>query len=249
MYDWLAQYSRPVLIFLVVSNITVALGFGLRPEPVSTPSAALSPTPAQHALHRETDPADVIAAEVIDAGMTDAEVIAAATAAVAIDSQSVQSLDAEPVEELPRTCRSWGPEPSADVFAPRIATLQDEGAFPEIVESHIAGPEDYLVYIDAMGSADQARRIAGELQAVGIDSYRINRDSGMILSVGVFSRRPLADAQLSRVEKLGYNAGLETLSRTQTVYNLQAYVAADSQHFSESTMACADGWQEFAQGK
>ncbi len=138
-----------------------------------------------------------------------------------------------------KECRVWGPESDPDTFAPLQSELDQIGGFPEIIEMQVAGKPDYLVYVANLGSRDNAKRVASELRSQDIESYLINRDDGSrILSVGVFSRKRLADRQLQKVTDLGYAGQVDELPRAQTVYNLTAHVELDSQLYKTSTSAC-----------
>ena len=83
-----------------------------------------------------------------------------------------------------------------------------------------------------------------ELKAVKVDNFRIQRDEGDIISVGVFSRRLLADRQLARVRELGYPADVQVMERSQTVYNLQAYVDRTSALYAQSSQDCTNSVSE-----
>lgn len=138
-----------------------------------------------------------------------------------------------------KECRVWGPESDPSTFVPLQSELEQIGGFPELVETQIDSKPDYLVYVANLGSRDNAKRVATELRSQDIDSYLINRDDGSrILSVGVFSRKRLADRQLERVVSLGYAGQVDELPRAQTVYNLTAHVELDSQLYKTSTSAC-----------
>jgi len=137
-----------------------------------------------------------------------------------------------------RECRVWGPRATADEFSEVERQLAEEGGFPEIRATEVRASPVYLVYIDVLDSRTQARRIAQELKTINIDNLWMRRDSGVIVSVGVFSRRLLADRQLSRMQELGYEAKLEEMPRQQTVYKLYGYVKPDAPVYAESSTSC-----------
>ena len=176
---------------------------------------------------------------------TTGEAVVPAPSLQALEGPEIQLLAeiAPPAEAVPkppvRECRIWGPEKSPDLFAELQANLDAIGGFPEIQETEVRAAPDYLVYVTGLGSRDNAKRAARELKALNIDSYAMTSESGApILSVGLFSRENLAVKQEERVAKLGYEVVLETLERTQTVYNLVAHVRVDSDEYQSSTSAC-----------
>ncbi len=147
---------------------------------------------------------------------------------------------AEPTPKPPaRECRIWGPEQDPQAFDTLRVELDAIGGFPEVQETTVRAEPDYLVYVQALGSRDNAKRVARELKALNIDSYAMTADSGApILSVGLFSREHLAKRQHQRVTELGYEVATDVLERTQTVYNLVAHVSVDSDAYGTSTSAC-----------
>ena len=145
-----------------------------------------------------------------------------------------------PVDKpLPKECRVWGPEQSPSAFDDLLADLDAQGGFPEVKKTEVQGDPDFLVYIGELGSRENAKRVARELNSLDMESYlMIREDDTPILSVGLFSRQPLANKQLNRVTTLGYAGFIEELPRAQTVYSLTAHVQADSQLYKTSTSPC-----------
>lgn len=140
-----------------------------------------------------------------------------------------------------RACRVWGPRKSAEAFAELAQALNEVGGFPEVVAVEVEAAPTYMVYVDGQ---TRARQIMQELKAVKVDNFRIQRDEGDIISVGVFSRRLLADRQLARVRELGYPADVQVMERSQTVYNLQAYVDRTSALYAQSSQDCTNSVSE-----
>jgi hypothetical protein len=140
-----------------------------------------------------------------------------------------------------RACRVWGPRKSAEAFAELAQALNEVGGFPEVVAVEVEAAPTYMVYVDGQ---TRARQIMQELKAVKVDNFRIQRDEGDIISVGVFSRRLLADRQLARVRELGYPAYVQVMERSQTVYNLQAYVDRTSALYAQSSQDCRNSVSE-----
>ena len=174
-----------------------------------------------------------------------AEIAAAVPAVVQEESPNIQLLaevSASPpaaAQPAAMQCRIWGPEQTPDAFDNLIVELESSGSFPEVQPLEIKAASDYLVFIGELGSRDNAKRIAKELNALKIDSYLINRkDSPLMLSVGVFSRQSLAQRQHNRIDELGYAVEIEELERSQTVYQLSAHVPEGSPAYKSSTSAC-----------
>ncbi len=143
------------------------------------------------------------------------------------------------LQAAPRECRLWGPESDPQAFMALVAQLDAMGSFPEVQKREISGAPDYLVYVGELGSRDNAKRVARELNALEIDNYLINREAASpIISVGVFSRKSLADQHIEKIAGLGYHVFLEQLERAQTVYSLVAHVSADTALYNSSTSAC-----------
>jgi hypothetical protein len=137
------------------------------------------------------------------------------------DTPQVTQPSIEVSANSPQACVAVGPFDDLH----QVETLRDEileqGGNAEVVEEEIDRSPDYLVYIHTTGSRVVARRVREELKAQAIDSHIIaGGDLQDALSVGVFSREPLARAQYDRVLGLGYEAAVRPLPRRRTVYHL-----------------------------
>ena len=138
-----------------------------------------------------------------------------------------------------KVCRIWGPEDDADSFTALLNRLKADGGLPEVVASEIQAEPDYLVAVVGFKAVEQAKRSARELGALKIESYLLQREGyPPALSVGVFSRKKLAQAQQDRIAALGYEVRIDPLARRQTVYNLWAHVSADSDVYATSVAPC-----------
>jgi len=221
--QWLLVNSRIVIGALLCANLGVAGLFLLshKPRPSTHPVSADVLEGLEIILLSELEvPAD----DVLEDRHLNEEVIP--TGSVATPAPSA------------RECRVWGPRATADEFSEVERQLAEEGGFPEIRATEVRASPVYLVYIDVLDSRTQARRIAQELKTINIDNLWMRRDSGVIVSVGVFSRRLLADRQLSRMQELGYEAKLEEMPRQQTVYKLYGYVKPDAPVYAQSSSSC-----------
>ena len=221
---WLLPRRHLVLAGLLCANVCLAFALIASQEPLPNDQLAHFPQENQLKLVQET-------------------LVAHSEALEGAESQgSNQDSNTTPVvTRVPsaKECRLWGPESDPMEFQNLQRQLSELGGFPEIVKMQVDGEPDYLVYVADVGSRDNAKRVSAELLSQNIESYLINRDDGSrILSVGVFSRAPLAQRQLQRVSALGYAGQVEELPRAQVVYNLTAHVALDSDLYKTSTSAC-----------
>lgn len=125
-------------------------------------------------------------------------------------------------------CRAWGPfdeVAAAEAAAVRLAL--SPGTF-EVYQSRVHAEPDYLVFVRASRSLEEARLAMSHLQENGLDSYIMERgQAGNRLAAGVFSSLERAEAQHRRVVELGYEGGIEPLDRSRRTYHLMARVAAD----------------------
>ena len=136
-------------------------------------------------------------------------------------------------------CRAWGPFNDITQLEPLQASVATVGSAIEVRTSEIAGEPDYLVFIDTGGNPDTARRTLAELQNQSVDAYVIAGGPFLnAVSVGVFSRQNRARSQHERVENLGYDASIETLNRSQSVYHLIARVPATFELAELDSVAC-----------
>ena len=145
---------------------------------------------------------------------------------------------AEP-EEL--VCRAWGPFNDITQLEPLQARVAAVGSAIEVRTSEIAGDPDYLVFIDTGGNADTARRMLQELESQSVDAYVIAGGPFLnAVSVGVFSRQARANIQHDRVESLGYDASIEALTRSQSVFHLIARVPQGFRSREPGSVACTE---------
>ena len=150
----------------------------------------------------------------------------------------VSEAPSEPAPSL-RECRTWGPSEDPAVFDGLRERLVAAGAFPELRETRIDGAPDYLVVVENLGSQDAVRRATQELNGLGIETYVMNRNDGLSISVGLFSRLSGAQDRRGRTAELGYDVDIKTLSREKTVYELAAHVQVESEDYKTSTSPCA----------
>ena len=215
---WLMIYSRPLIFALLAINLIVAGGLSLVVSPENSQQVAVT---QMHSAQTPVENDLLLLSEVRLEELVTAE------------PQEGEAQDA-----LIKECRVWGPQVEVVAFSELSQKLEITGGFPEVVEVQIAAPPSFMVFVDVREGSTQTRQVMQELTAVEIDNYRIARDEGDIVSVGVFSNRDLAEKQLQKVRELGYATNLETIERSQTVYTLHGYVENDSELFASSSHEC-----------
>lgn len=138
-------------------------------------------------------------------------------------------------------CRVWGPFDSRAALETVEAEITSVGGEPQVTESAVPGPPEYLVYVGILGEARNAGRVLKELKSQAVDSALIYQGRfSNTLSVGVFSRSERARRQLRKVTKLGHDAGIEEIDRSHNVFHLQAHVRADFQHTASPSGPCRE---------
>ena len=155
---------------------------------------------------------------------------------VAVDAESEvdqRQAPAAPPEPLPQprpaqrgACVALGPFETRDEATAIGDEIVAGGGETLIVEDSEVGEPDYFVYVEPAASRALAHRTWRELVAQGIDAFVIprgERENGV--SVGVFSRRELAEAQHSRVSELGFAVATQTVRRSHVAYLLHAWDA------------------------
>jgi len=146
-----------------------------------------------------------------------------------------------PEEPPALVCRAWGPFTSDETLEPAriaVAAVTDQ---LEVLESRVAAPPDYLVYLDTDNNIDNARRLQKELESQNIDAYVIAGGPFLnAVSAGVFSRRPSAEGLMQRLKNLGFSPRLESLEREQEVRHLVARVPAAFQLDGMTAQPCPE---------
>lgn len=138
-----------------------------------------------------------------------------------------------PLESLPQpraarraACVALGPFETRDEAAAIGDEIAAAGGETLLVEESEVGEPDYFVYVEPAASRALAHRTWRELVAQGVDAFVIprgERENGV--SVGVFSRRELAEAQHARVAELGFPVATRTVRRSHATYLLHAWDA------------------------
>lgn len=132
-----------------------------------------------------------------------------------LDPGVVQARKDTAIVDQPALCLMVGAFASAmdaSEFMMRLAAL-DVMSYEHPVD--LSAGEGYWVYLRPSTNRDEARRRLAELQARGVDSYIIPKgelENG--ISLGVFTRRDLAEARLAELTRLGLSVNLHNIERS-----------------------------------
>lgn len=132
---------------------------------------------------------------------------------------AVRARTEAPIVKNPSLCvmvGAFASQVDAQEFMTRLAAL-DVVSFDHPLD--LSAGEGYWVYLQPFANRDQARRRLAELQARGIDSYIIPKgelENG--ISLGVFTRRDLAEARLVELRRLGLSVDLYNIERSYREY-------------------------------
>ncbi len=214
--QWLIRNSRLVVGVLVAANVSLSVLWAYAQPGQDADLPQIQPTlklirPAQPVAAADAGSAHLNAA--VD-GVAPTGTAPGPIAPLAKSGEPTAG-DIDPAHAA--ICQAFGPftdENEARAFRD-LAIGRPGGA--QIHRSEISGRSDYMVYIEPLGSPQRARRVLRALQSRDIDTHLISNNA---LSVGVFSERPRALAQQSRITGLGYEVGIEELSRRHSVFHV-----------------------------
>ena len=238
---------RIVLVSLILLNCAVALGYVMlgneRPEQVNSdhnePGHSASDVAIAHQL--ESEDAEIGSQDVSGQVESESPADSVLLTAAETDDEEVVAQDFQ----AQRVCRIWGPESKPENFLKLEENLLADGGLPEVISQEIEINADYMVAVTGIESYDRARQIAAELQEMGIENYLMPKNGdNLLISIGVFSQESRAKAQQIRVQELGYQVKIDTLKRSQKVYNLMAHIEKSSDFYDTSTSSCLDIAQE-----
>ena len=140
---------------------------------------------------------------------------------VAIEpDNSVASAPPETVADLATSCMSVGPFRELSQVTAAAATLRADGLEPR----QRAGEGDvwsgYWVYLERIDTSETAQSMIDALHSNGVsDAYIIpDSDSGILISLGVFSEIIRASRISERVGDLGFDATITDRVRRASVY-------------------------------
>lgn len=220
-----AVLNRPLvlgaLLLVVLGNLLLGIGLMLQSDPAPAPQGA--------------DSFGQPLAKINRAGAADAaENARAAQRAEVADKESVNIPDDN------RRCRYWGPfedESQAEVLLGalvRASVLASIGA-GQVASELLQLDPDHLIFIGPYDDQAAARKIRDDLLELGSDSSVVSRTGQLVVSVGVFSQRRFADAQIAKLQDWGFAPQRRELARSQRVF----FVTADLDQKQRSTLGDA----------
>jgi len=140
-------------------------------------------------------------------------------ASPAVSQQSAQPVTRDepalPMKDGKLLCDMVGPfedKPQAELFLERLTAI-DIAA--QIKDLELPAGLRYQVYLAPEASRKAALRKLTELQAKQVDSYIIPKgELANGISLGLFSREPLAQDHLSKMRSIGLNPEMKVIERT-----------------------------------
>lgn len=118
-------------------------------------------------------------------------------------------------EKENKLCEILGPfdgEPSAQEMVERLRALD---VHSEVRTLQLPAGPGYWVYLEPEPNRKAALRKLAELQSRGVDSYVIPKgeiENG--ISLGMFSKKSLADSRMAEAERMGLSPRMQTIERT-----------------------------------
>jgi len=169
---------------------------------------------------------------------SDSEVVAVTAGEVFVERDFGPTIEIDSV--LPEAeCRVWGPVDTPTAFAGTISRLEALGSLPVINQERLPSPSNYLVYLSGFDDAEDLRVAQQDLRRRKVDhSVLGDGTSPRTISVGVFSRQALALRQREKLENYGYKASINEITKQETVYNLTANVAVETDLYKSSSSGC-----------
>lgn len=128
-----------------------------------------------------------------------------------------------------RRCETIGPLPDHAGAEAQRSRLEAQGASVSVRTVSQEVVSSYWVFLPALGSREEARRLAGMLTDRGVrDLYVINEGEHRHgVSLGLFSEHERARRRVEELEVLGHVPRIEARFRTQTVYWLDLTLSPD----------------------
>jgi hypothetical protein len=156
------------------------------------------------------------------------------------EAVQAQTHELPPAQQM---CTFVGPfeaMPEAEALVERLQAMDVEG---EVVKVDIPAGPGYWVHLPPLDSRRAALRRLADLQALGVDSYIIPRGELMNgISLGMFSKEPLAKARMAELRDMGIDARLNVIDRSyQEIW--VSVPAQSAQYLSDQA------WQRLLQSK
>jgi len=123
----------------------------------------------------------------------------------------------------PKVCASMGPFGAKATAADLAQRLRKLGIEVQLSEREMNAAPDYLVYVGPQPSRSAARRLMTQFQAQALEAHIIS--AGRLenaLSLGVFTRQPLALALQQKLKERGFDAKIGPLKRQRRGYQVSA---------------------------
>lgn len=217
---------RLIFITLVIANLALlAWGFLMPPGPEAEAPPDLTPNPysdyATIYLLSELDSAKAIL-ERSQARSSSSEQAKEETgdisqfpSATPTSQDGRSSQEQQPEHEGKLLCELVGPFEDGEQAADFVERLDAIEVAAEIKELELPAGPGYWVYLLPEPSRKEALRRLAELQAKRVDSYVIPKgDLENGISLGMFSKKLLADARVQSMRAIGLDPKVEEIERT-----------------------------------
>lgn len=194
---------------------------------IEMPDVAVVPPGAANAVVAELSAPDILAAESAPDPLVESEGDSAAT--LPADAATALPVDTAAAPSL-AACVAVGPFIDPDITADAAATLAAAGLEPAPTQSEEEVWDGYWVYVEQIESRAAANEILDTLADNGIeDAYMIpNSDSGILISIGVFSRIERASTVTRQVGGLGIEPTITERTRLADTTWFEVVVDSDS---------------------
>ena len=208
---------------------TVAQSAGEMNEPVQTtaPAEAVE-VPQPHEPSRTTEVQPLAAAIVDDETAVAADVVDDKPAQASVDKADDKPAEKEPERDL---CYTLGPFREMKTLRQVTREIKDY-----VIEASFRSREEqeqsmFRVYLKPVGSKREAKALIKELVSKNIRDYFIITDGPNKngISLGYFSEKSRAHRHARRVRKHGFDAIVEPVFRTYTIYWLDYRIKAGNE--------------------
>ena len=149
-------------------------------------------------------------------------------------------------ENMPVLCLHVGPFASpadAEIVLKRLVSLDID-----VVEKNVnlKVGESYWVHLPAASTVESAYKRLSELQSQKIESYVIAKgELKNAISLGVFTRKPLAEARLAELKSMGLNAQIKVSERYQQELWLMLKSDEEDKMSDASWRRVLDGFDQY----
>ncbi len=214
---------RLLFALLVVVNIAVlAWHYIVRSEP---PTVAVN-KPVASSVQPDDVPPSTLASQTITLldevaqkkallkKMPSTEGVSAGQVESSVHRGALQRMAGSDASLLGGTCYWFGPFLREDAQEEYAQRLGGEGVEVERELSTVSGGWRYWVYLPAKSTRKEARAQLSVLQGMKIDSYLIQKgEKANGISLGLFSRKELADAKYQAIKAKGFAVEVDAFER------------------------------------